>query len=67
MTQCEQILQDMQDNGGITSLDAIREFGCTRLSGRIYDLKKQGHDIKKQRVTGKNRYGKPVSYDRYFM
>ena len=45
MTQCERILQYMHENGSITPLDAMREFGCMRLGARIYDLKQAGTRI----------------------
>lgn len=34
----------------ITSLEAINIFGETRLSARIYDLKKQGYKFKREPV-----------------
>ena len=46
-TQCQKILDYMQSHGSITSLEAFREIGCTRLSGRIFDLKKMGYSIDK--------------------
>lgn len=65
-TQREMILQYMKDNGSITPVDAMREFGCMRLGARIWDLKnKDGIDIKVKMESQKNRYGKTVSYARY--
>lgn len=32
MTQCEKILKYIDENGSITPLDALREFGCMRLA-----------------------------------
>ena len=32
-------------NAPITSLEALKLYGCLRLAGRIYDLKQKGHDI----------------------
>lgn len=55
----------MQKNGGITQAEAYDNFGCTRLSGRIYDLKHRGVDICSTRVDGLNRYGEPCHYSRY--
>lgn len=45
-TQNQKILKHLQKGKKITPLQALRMFGCLRLSGRIYDLKKQGHKIK---------------------
>lgn len=51
MTQTELIKEYMKQNDGITSMDAIRAFGCTRLSARIADLRKAGCKIRAERVT----------------
>ena len=56
-TQSDKILNYMKVNGSITSLEAIQNFGCTRLSGRIYDLKKRGHNITSEYTTVPTRYG----------
>lgn len=40
-----QVLEYMQKHGSITSLEAFRHIGCTRLSGRIYDLRKKDYNI----------------------
>ncbi|OQB81416.1 MAG: hypothetical protein BWX87_00682 [Bacteroidetes bacterium ADurb.Bin123] len=37
-SQNERIKRHLQLGNTITSLDALRMFGCLRLSGRIYDL-----------------------------
>ena len=44
-SQNRSILEYLQSGRGITSLEAIRKFRCTRLSARIYDLRKMGHRI----------------------
>ena len=43
--------------GTLTAIDALRNFGCFRLSGRIYDLKREGLNINSRTVhslDGKN-------------
>lgn len=65
MTQCEKVLDYIHCNGSITPLDALREFGCMRLSGRIYDLKNNGYDIVSTIESNKNKYGDTVRYARY--
>ena len=64
-TQCERIIQYMNDFGSITQLDAIRDLGITRLSGRIFDLKNAGYNIKSEIVYGKNRYGETTHFSKY--
>ena len=65
MTQSMKILKYMLENGSITPVDAMKEFGVMRLAARISDLEGQGFDIAHERVTGRNRYGEPVSYSSY--
>lgn len=65
MTQNEMVLEYLKEHKGITTLDAFREFGITRLSGRIFNLREQGYKIKSVDLIGKNRYGKSVRYTRY--
>lgn len=67
MTQCERIQRHLEDYGSITSAEAMQEYGIMRLASRISDLKKLGVPIKKETVSGKNRYGERTSYARYFL
>lgn len=67
MTQNEMILDHIKTYGSITPMDAMSEYGCMRLAARIADLKKEGHLIKKERETKKNRFGKKVSFARYYL
>lgn len=64
MNQTQMVLEMLKD-GPITSLDAIREIGCTRLAARIGFLKEDGYDIRSERVTTTNRFGKRVSHAVY--
>lgn len=66
-TQCERIIQYMKDFGSITTLQAFKDLGCTRLASRVTDLKKQGYDIKSEFVSSKNRYDETVSYKKYYL
>jgi len=44
MTQAESILSYMKKSS-ITSIDALKLFGCFRLAARIKDLRNKGHLI----------------------
>lgn len=57
-SQKKQILEYMQLTGGITAKEAWDNIGCSRLSGRIYDLIAEGYTIKKQTVKVPTRSGK---------
>ena len=67
MSQNEKILKYIRDFGSITSLQAFNDLGVTRLSGRIYDLQKEGYSFYKRFETSRNRYNENVSYVRYFL
>jgi len=54
LSQCDMILNYLQAGNRITSLEALRLFGCFRLSSRIWDLKQRGIEIKKEWVKTKN-------------
>lgn len=62
----DRVLQYLKENKSITSLEAIKEFGATRLSAIIFNLRKE-HNITTQYETSKNRYGDSVSYARYIL
>jgi len=49
-TQSAAILAHLKRGKTITSLEALRLYGCLRLSGRIYDLRKDKHPIEKTMV-----------------
>ena len=65
MKQCERIIRHLKDYGSISSLEAMQEYGIMRLASRISDLKKAGIPIRREMVSGKNRYGESTSYARY--
>lgn len=56
-SQTEAIIQYLQENKSITSLQAFKIFGATRLSGIIYVLKERGFKIETELKEVKNRYG----------
>lgn len=41
--------------GWVNPLFALKMFGCFRLGARIYDLKKDGHDIETRMVSRKGK------------
>lgn len=67
ITQEIRVLDYLIENGSITSWEAIKEFGITRLSAKIYNLRKDGWLINKEFKSSKNRYGDIVSYAVYFL
>ena len=50
----ERVLKYILDFGSISTWEAIKDLGCTRLSAYIYMLKKEGYDIKKETIKFTN-------------
>lgn len=67
MTQEEKILNHLLANESITSWEAIKKYGCTRLSARIFELRKKGYNISTKRKTSINKYNELVSYGVYVL
>lgn len=67
MTQEEMVLNHLKENGKITSWTAIKLYGITRLSAKIYNLRADGHKIVGIDKTVTNRYGKKTSIREYVL
>lgn len=65
VTQCEKIVNYIRTFGSITTIEAFRDLGVTRLASRIHDLTNEGYDIERSVEVGKNRFGEKVHYTRY--
>lgn len=63
-TQEKQIEQHLKQYGSITSWEAFEKYGITRLSARIYNLRRY-HNMLSKQMTTTNRYGNTVNYVRY--
>lgn len=51
-TQAERILAYMREHPeGITAMTALQDLGCFRLAARIYDLRREGHQITEETHT----------------
>lgn len=66
MTQTEMVLQFMQDFKSITTWEAFTELGITRLSAKIFELRKDW-DIDDEIIYTTNRYGEKTHYKKYFI
>lgn len=68
ITQRERVLRHIEDFGSITTFDAYKEYGITRLSAVIWLLRHEdGLPIESVVECGKNRYGEPTSWYRYYL
>jgi ribosomal protein S8 len=64
ITQKERVLQHLKERGHITSWEAIKEYGCTRLADVIFRLKDE-YSIATQMQDSTNRFGDKVRYAKY--
>ena len=65
LTQCERIIDYMNQFGSISSFEAFTDLGIVRLASRIHDLKGQGYNITSEMKTSKNRFGETVFFKVY--
>lgn len=65
VTQCERIIEYMEQFGSISSFEAFADLGIVRLASRIHDLKGQGYNITSEIRSSKNRFGETVSFKVY--
>ena len=61
------IIEYMKEHNGITSQDAFKYLGITRLSARIKELRESGYNISTIMIDGTNRFGEPVRYGLYVL
>lgn len=67
MNKTKAVLQWLQTGAGISSMEAIKQFGATRLSAIIFDLRKKGYDIEMVWCNGTDRFGNRMRYGRYYL
>lgn len=65
MTQEKQVLKHLQLYNYITSWDAIRLYGITRLSAVIFNLRQTGYDIKTHSIAVLNKSKKKTFFAKY--
>lgn len=65
LSQREEVLNHLKEYGSITSMEAFNNYGATRLSAIIFDLRHDGYDIKCNMHTGKTRTGRSCNYGVY--
>ena len=66
ITQWERVLRHLRDFGELTSFEAFEDYGITRLSAVIYDLKhKKKLNIISEKKQHINRYNEIVYFAKY--
>lgn len=66
-TQQQAVLEWLKTGAGITSMEAFRSLGATRLSAIVFELRRKGYDIDSEDVTVTNRMGAKVKVARYYL
>lgn len=65
MNQTQAVRDYLIAGNGLTSLEAIQKFGCTRLSDKIYKLRKKGYIIESEPIDVYDRFGKLIQVSKY--
>ena len=63
-TQKQRVLNHLNECETITSWEAIKEYGCTRLADVIFRLKSE-YVITTEMISKNNRFGEPIRFDKY--
>lgn len=61
------LMRYLHEFGSITSMDAIKELGDTRLAATVFELRRKGVNIISTSETNVNRWGEKVTYTRYVL
>jgi len=64
-TQLEAVMWHLAKYGNITSWEAIRDYGITRLAEYIRQMREMGYTILREDVNFTNRFGNHSSYGKY--
>ena len=68
MNKTKAIQLHLIEKGSITSWEAIKEYGATRLSGIIYNLRNNyGMNIVTERIEFVDRFGSKGSFAKYIL
>lgn len=63
--QCQRIKNYIDRFGSITPMEAFTDLGITKLATRVSEMRKEGIEFKKERISAKNRFGESVSFMKY--
>lgn len=65
MTQEQQVYEYIKEKGSITTLDAFKDLGITRLSAYIYNLKEDLRKKDEERIIDEWVYGAKNKWKKY--
>lgn len=66
-TQKEVILEHFLKHKTLTSWESFKLYGDTRLSDKIYQLKKDGYRFSEEWIHKKNRNGLKIRFKKYIL
>jgi hypothetical protein len=67
MNKTKAVQLHLVEKGSITSWEAIKEYGATRLSAIIYNLRERGMNIDTVMVEFTDRFGSKAKYAKYIL
>lgn len=65
MSQKERILEYLEKNKTITTLESVLKLGITDPQHYIMELRNEGYKITDKWINGTNRVGRKIRYKRY--
>jgi hypothetical protein len=65
--QIKRVLSYIEERGSITQNEASIFLSVERLPSRVCDMKRMGYHIESKWEKGKNQFGEPCRYKRYYM
>jgi len=65
--QIRRVLAYIETHGSITQDEAKIHLSVERLPSRVCDIKRMGYPIDSKWEKGKNQFGEPCRYKRYYM
>lgn len=65
LNQKQKVLRHLKQVGTLDPITALRDYSVFRLASRICELKDEGHTIKTEMVTSKNKFGEKVCFAQY--
>ena len=66
-TQQQAVLDWLKTGTGISSMDAFKALGVTRLSAVVFNLRKKGYNIESEEIEVTTRFGSRVKIARYYL
>ena len=67
MNKTQKVQLHLIEKGSITSWEAIQEYGATRLSAIIFNLRARGMNIETVMVEFTDRFGDKAKYGKYVL